>query len=85
LTTAPILVNSVRTNTVPSLYPVPKCDRYYVTYLKTDAAKEPLAAGPSIPAILADASGKTGGPKSDFTIEEISKERYETLKQFLDS
>jgi hypothetical protein len=67
------------------LYEIPLADKFYVLYLRTDAAKEPLAAGPSIPAILADASGKTGRPKSDFTIEEISKERYETLKPFLDS
>jgi hypothetical protein len=67
------------------LYDVPLSDRLYLVYLKNDAAKEPLSAGPSIPAILADASGKTGRPKSDFTIEEISKERYETLKRFLDS
>jgi hypothetical protein len=67
------------------LYEIPLADKFYVAYLETDAAKEPLSAGLSIPAILADASRKTGRPKSDFTIEEISKERYEKLKRFLGS
>jgi hypothetical protein len=66
------------------LYDVPLSDRLYLVFLTNDAAREPLSAGPSIPAILANASGKTGRPKSDFTIEEITKERYEKLKPFLD-
>ena len=67
------------------LYEIPISDRYYVTYLKNDAAREPLAAGPSIPRILADAAAKTGRPKSDLEIEEITAEQFRTFSQFLDS
>jgi prephenate dehydratase len=39
--------------------------------------------GESIPAIIADAAAKTGRPRTDFEVEEISRKRYEKLKQFL--
>jgi hypothetical protein len=70
-------------NTSPSLHPVPEFDRYYVAYRKGDEAKEPLATGESIPAIIADAAARTGRPRTDFEVEEISRERYEKLKKFL--
>ena len=75
--------NSVLMNTLLSLHPVPEFDRYFVAYRKADEAKEPLATGESIPAIIADAAAKTGRPRTDFEVQEISKERYEKLKQFL--
>ena len=70
-------------NTYASLHPVPDFDRFYCTYVKGDAAKEPITAGESIPAIIADAAAKTGRRRSDFEVEEISRKRYEKLKQFL--
>lgn len=70
-------------NILSSLNPVPEFDRYYVAYSKQDPAKEPLATGESIPAIIADAAQKTGRPRADFEVEEISRERYEKLKVFL--
>lgn len=70
-------------NTYPSLHPIPSFHFYYVAYLKTDPAKEPIAVEQSTARLLADASAKLGRPKSDFEIIEISKERYEILKKFL--
>jgi hypothetical protein len=57
--------------TSPSLHLVPEY-RYYVAYLKTDPAKEPLAIGQSMPRIIADAATKIGRhrnvvPSIDFT------------------
>ena len=74
---------SVLMNTFTSLHPVPDFDRFYCTYIKGDAAKEPITTGESIPAIIADAAAKTGRLRSDFEAEEISRKRYEKLKQFL--
>ena len=65
------------------LSPDPQFDYHYIAYLKDDPAKEPIATGYSIPGILAGASEKTGRPRSDFEVQEISKERYEKLKRFL--
>jgi hypothetical protein len=61
----------------------PIFDYYFVSYLKDDPAKEPITAGPSIPRIISDASTKTGRPRQDFEVQEISKERYEKHKKFL--
>jgi hypothetical protein len=65
------------------LSPDRQFDYHYVAYLKDDPAKEPIATGYSIPDILADASEKTGRPRSEFEVHEISKGRYEKLKKFL--
>ena len=75
--------NSVLMNTYPSLHPKPEFDRFYCAYIKGDAAKEPITTGESIPAIIANAAEKTGRPRGDFEVEEISRERHEKLKQFL--
>lgn len=64
---------------------MPDFEHYYLEYSKHDPAKEPLATGESIPAIMAQASAKTGRPRDDFEVQEIPKERYEKLKQFLGS
>jgi hypothetical protein len=70
-------------NTQSSLCPVPEFNRYFLVYRTGDEAKEPLATGESIPAIVADAAAKTGRPRTDFEVEEISRERCEKLKEFL--
>lgn len=75
--------NSVRMNIYPSLHPKPDFDAFYCAYIKGDAAKEPITTGESIPAIIAKAAEKTGRPRGDFEVEEISRERHERLKQFL--
>ena len=75
--------NSVPMNTYPSLHPKPDFDRFYCAYTKGDPAKEPITTGESIPAIVAKAAEKTGRPRGDFEVEEISRERHEKLKQFL--
>jgi hypothetical protein len=62
---------------------LPEFDFHYVVYLKTDPAKEPIAVGDSAPRTLADAAHKTGRPKTDFELREISREEFEKLKQFL--
>ena len=63
--------------------PRPDFDHFYCTYIKGDAAKEPITTGESIPAIVAKAAEKTGRTRGDFEVEEISRERHEKLKQFL--
>jgi hypothetical protein len=83
LTTEPAGLDSVPMNTHASLHPLPDFDHFYCTHIKGDAAKEPITAGESIPAIIADAAAKTGRPRSDVEVEEISRKRYEKLKQFL--
>jgi hypothetical protein len=83
LTTDPSGINSVLMNTYPSLHPKPDFDAFYCAYIKGDAAKEPIMTGESIPAIIAKAAEKTGRPRSDFEVEEISHERHEKLKRFL--
>jgi len=62
---------------------IPEFDHYYVAYLKDDPAKEPIAASYSAPGVLAEAAHKTGRPKSDFELREISQEEYERLKSLL--
>jgi hypothetical protein len=62
----------------------PNRDRFYLAYLKADPAKEPVAVGYSIGGITADAAKKTGRPRTDFEVQEISRGRFEKLKQFLD-
>jgi hypothetical protein len=76
-------LDSVLTNIYISLHPLPDFDHFYCTHIKGDAAKEPITTGESIPAIIADAAAKTGRPRTDFEVEEISRKRYEKLKQFL--
>jgi hypothetical protein len=76
-------LNSVLMNTYPSLHPRPDFDAFYCAYIKGDAAKEPITTGESIPAIIAKAAEKTGRPRGDFEVEEISRERHEKPKQFL--
>jgi hypothetical protein len=83
LTTTKRKVNSVPMNTHPSLYPVHPSEQFYVAYLRDDQAKEPLGVSESIPRAIADAAAKTGRPRHDFEVEEIARERYEKLKQFL--
>jgi hypothetical protein len=83
LTTGASWLKSVRMNTYPSLRPKPDFDAFYCAYIKGDAAKEPITTGESIPAIIAKAAEKTGRPRGDFEVEEISRERHEKLKQFL--
>jgi hypothetical protein len=70
-------------NIYPSLHPILHFDRYYLVYSRRDAAKEPLAAGESIPALIGEAARKTGRPREDFEVEEISKERFDKLTKFL--
>ena len=76
-------LKSVLMNTHPSLHPKPDFDAFYCAYIKDDAAKEPITTGESIPAIIAKAAEKTGRPRGDFEVQEISPERHEKLKQFL--
>jgi hypothetical protein len=83
LTTDAAGLDNVPMNTYASLHPVQDFDRFYCAYIKGDAAKEPITTGESIPAIIADAAVKTGRPRTDFEVEEISRKRYEKLKQFL--
>jgi hypothetical protein len=83
LTTDTPGINSVPMNTIPSLHPRPDFDHFYCAYIKGDAAKEPITTGESIPAIIAKAAEKTGRPRGDFEVEEISRQRHEKLKQFL--
>lgn len=51
---------------------------FYVAYLKSDPAKEPIAASYSAPG-----AHKTGRRKDDFEIREISKNEYERIKKLL--
>ena len=70
-------LKSVRMNTYPSLHPKPDFERFYCAYIKGDAAKEPITT------IIAKAAEKTGRPRGDSEVAEISRERHEKLKQFL--
>ncbi|HXM02017.1 MAG TPA: hypothetical protein VN939_05410 [Chthoniobacterales bacterium] len=70
-------------NTSSSLYPTHSSEEFYVAYLRNDQAKEPLAVDQSIPKAIAIAVERTGRSRDDFTIEEISKERYEKLRRLL--
>jgi hypothetical protein len=67
----------------PMLEKVPEFDLYYVAYLKSDPAKEPVAASYSAPGVLSEAAHKTGRAKADFELREISREEYERLKSLL--
>jgi hypothetical protein len=67
----------------PMLNQPPKFDFHYVVYLKSDPAKEPIAVGDSAPGTLAGAAHKTGRPKADFELLEISREQYERLKSLV--
>ena len=65
------------------LHKIPEFDFHYVAYLKDDPAKEPLATSYSAPGVLAEAAHKTGRTKADFRLQEISREEYERLSDFL--
>ncbi len=62
---------------------IPEFDLYYVAYLKSDPAKEPVAASYSAPGVLSEAAHKTGRAKADFELREISREEYQRLKSLL--
>jgi hypothetical protein len=62
---------------------IPEFDLYYVAYLKSDPAKEPVAASYSAPGVLSEAAYKTGRAKADFELREISRKEYERLKPVL--
>jgi hypothetical protein len=62
------------------LHKIPEFDHYYITHLKDDPAKEPIAASYSAPGALAEAAHKTGRAKADFELREISREEYERIK-----
>jgi hypothetical protein len=66
-----------------SLYPSHIWEQYYLAYLKDDPAREPLGVRESTVRAIADAAAKTGRPRWDFEVQEISKERFEKLKEFL--
>jgi hypothetical protein len=66
-----------------SFSPNPNVDRFYVAYLKDDPAKEPIAIGYSISGTIADAAATTGRHTSDFEVQEISKGRFEKLREFV--
>lgn len=79
-----MLANYVHKNTLfAMLNQPPKFDFHYVVYFKDDPAKEPIAVGDSAPGTLADAARKTGRPKSDFELVEISREKFEKLKRLI--
>ena len=66
-----------------SFNPNPNIDRFYVAYLEDDPAKEPVAMGYSISGIIADAAKKIGRPRADFEVQEISRGRFEKLREFV--
>jgi hypothetical protein len=69
-----------------SLHPIPEREEeYFSAYLTSDPAREPVAVGWSIPGTIATAAQKLGRNRSEFSVERITKEQYETLSQFLDS
>jgi len=73
-------------NIKPSLHPIPEFEpEYFSAHLTSDPAREPVAVGSSIPSIIADAATKLGRDRSEFSVERISPEQYETLWQFLSS
>ena len=74
----------VQMNIKPSLHPIPEFEpEYFSAHLTSDPAREPVAVGSSIPSIIADAATKLGRDRSEFSVERISPEQYETLSQFL--
>jgi hypothetical protein len=68
-----------------SFYPSHIWEQYFLAYLKDDPAREPLGVSESTVRAIADAAAKTGQPRTNFEVEEITKERFNKLKQFLDS
>jgi hypothetical protein len=51
--------------------------------LKIDPAQEPITVGDSALGTLADPVHKTGRPKADFELREISRETCERLKSLM--
>jgi hypothetical protein len=73
-------------NTYSSLSPRPDFPpEYFSAHLTEDPAREPVAIGESIPGIIATAAVKLGRDRTEFSVERITEEQYETLKQFLGS
>jgi hypothetical protein len=68
-----------------SLYPSHIWEQYFLAYLKDDPAREPLGVSESTVRAIADAAAKTGRPRTDFEVREITRERYEVLRKFLGS
>jgi hypothetical protein len=66
-----------------SFNPNPNVDRFYVAYLKEDPAKEPISVGYSISGTIADATATTGRHRFDFEVQEISRGRFEKLREFV--
>jgi hypothetical protein len=62
---------------------VAEFDLDYVAYLRSDPAKEPVAASYSAPGVLSEAAHKTGRAEADFELREISRKEYERLKSVL--
>jgi hypothetical protein len=46
--------------------------------------KEPIAVGYSVGGTIADAAEKTGRTRSDFEVLEISRGRFEKLREFVE-
>ena len=65
------------------LHGIPEFEVYYIAYLKDDPAKEPIATSYSSPGVLAEAAHKTGSPKSDFELRQITKQEHDRLKELL--
>jgi hypothetical protein len=65
------------------LHKIPDFQFFYIAYLKSDPAQEPISFGESPPGVLAEAAHKTGRAKADFEIREISKEKYVRIKSLL--
>ena len=58
-------------------------DLYYLAHRKNDPAREPVAVEFSPVAVLTEAENKTGRPRAEFELRQISKEEYETLRRLL--
>jgi hypothetical protein len=68
----------------PSLHPKPHLDRFYCAYIKGDPGETTNHNRRIDPALVAKANEKTGRSRGDFEVEEISRERHEKLRQFLE-
>jgi hypothetical protein len=58
--------------------PIPTWNYYYAAVQKTTG--ETITVGTSSPGVIADASEKTGLPRDEFELQQISKEEYERRK-----
>ena len=48
-----------------------------------DPAKEPIAASYSAPGVLAEAAHKTGRAKTDYELQQITKQEHDRVKVLL--